>query len=225
MATANFIAQDRPDVRFAVKELCREMARPTCASWRKLKKLARYLRGQPGVVLKIKLDVDGVGNEVKIIVDSDWAGCLQTRRSTNGGCIMVSDAKSRGFEQRRGRVLRGGQGNKPWPWFLGRLRWLGNLDQWCGITQGVTDSSARKGICQRTSLGKNRHIDVAMLWRQDLVRKGRNQMSKIPGKENPADLLTKYLPGVTVAAISRAVDFFVEGGRSDIVDAAYVGAV
>ena len=37
VATANFIAQDRPDVRFAVKELCREMARP---SWRKLKKLA-----------------------------------------------------------------------------------------------------------------------------------------------------------------------------------------
>ena len=28
-ATANFIAQDRPDVRFAVKELCRDMAKPT----------------------------------------------------------------------------------------------------------------------------------------------------------------------------------------------------
>ena len=89
VATANFIAQDRPDVRFAVKEFCREMARPTCASWRKLKKLARYLKGQPRVVQKIKLDVDGIGDEVKIIVDSDWAGCMQTRRSTNGGCIIV----------------------------------------------------------------------------------------------------------------------------------------
>ena len=47
VATANFISQDRPVVRFAVKELCREMATPTCASWRKLKKLARY-GGQPG---------------------------------------------------------------------------------------------------------------------------------------------------------------------------------
>ena len=74
VATANFISQD-PDVRFAVKELCREIARPTCVSWRKLKKLARYLRGQPRVVQKIKLDVDGVGNEVKNVVDSDWAGC------------------------------------------------------------------------------------------------------------------------------------------------------
>ena len=91
VATANFIAQDRPDVRFAVKELCREMARPTCASWRKLKKLARYLKGRPRVVQKIKLDVDGIGDEVKIIVDSDWAGCMQTRRSTNGGCIIFGD--------------------------------------------------------------------------------------------------------------------------------------
>ena len=91
VATANFISQDRPDVRFAVKELCREMARPTCASWRKLNKLARYLRGQPRVVQKIKLDVDGVGNKVKNVIDSDWAGCSQTRKSTNGGCIMVGD--------------------------------------------------------------------------------------------------------------------------------------
>ena len=45
-------------------------------------------------------------------------------------------------------------------------------------------------------------------------------MSKILGKENPADLLTKYLPGVKVAAMSRALGFYVESGRSNIVDAA-----
>ena len=45
-------------------------------------------------------------------------------------------------------------------------------------------------------------------------------MSKIPGNENPADLLTKYLPGVKVAALSRALGFYAESGRSNIVDAA-----
>ena len=57
----------------------------------KVGELARYLRGQPRVAQKIKFDVVGIGDEVKIIVDSGWAGCVQTRRSTNGGCITVGD--------------------------------------------------------------------------------------------------------------------------------------
>ena len=234
VATANFIAQDRPDVRFAVKELCREMARPTCASWRKLKKLARYLRGQPRVVQKIKLDVGGIGDEVQIIVDSDWAGCVQTRRSTNGGCIMVGDIYLKAWSTtQRVVALSSGEAEyyaavKGASEGLGFLAGCADLGIWADAMVSLrvlTDSSACKGICQRAGLGKIRHIDVALLWLQDLVRKGRIRMSKIPGKENPADLLTKYLPGGKVAEISRSLGFFVEGGRSDIVDAAYVGVI
>ena len=111
---------------------------------------------------------------------------------------------------------------------LGFLAGCADLGIWtnCAISLRVlTDSSACKGICQRTGLGKIRYIDGAMLLLQHLVRKGRIKMSKIPRKVNPADLLTKYLPGVNVAAISRALGFFVEGGWSDIVDAGCVGAV
>ena len=228
VATANFISQDRPDVRFAVKELCREMASPTCASWRKLKKLARYLRGQSSVQ-KIKLDVEGVGDEVKIVVDSDWAGCSQTRKSTNGGCIMFGDVCLKAWSTtQRVVALSSGEAEyyaaiKGASEGLGFLAGCADLGIWTSgaVSHRVlTDSSACKGICQRTGLGKIRHIDVAMLWLQDLVRKGKIQMSKLPGKENPADLLTEYLPGVKVAAISRALGFCVESGRSNIVDAA-----
>ena len=212
-----------------MKELCREMARPTCASWRKLKKLARYLRGQPRVVQKIKLDVEGVGNEVKIVVDSDWAGCSQTRKSTNGGCIMVGDVCLKAWSTtQRVVALSSGEAEyyaaiKGASEGLGFLAGCADLGIWTNgavSLRVLTDSSACKGICQRTGLGKIRHIDVAMLRLQDLVRKGKIQVSKIPGKENPADLLTKYLPGVKVAAISRALGFYVESGRSNIVDAA-----
>ena len=57
------------------------------------------------------------------------------------------------------------------------------------------------------------------------LRKGKIQLSKISGKENPADLLTKYLPGVKVAAIGRALGFHAESGRTNIVVAAQVGTV
>merc|ERR1711966_585805 len=41
VARANYLAQDRSDIMFAVKELTRHMSKPTEASWTLLKRLAR----------------------------------------------------------------------------------------------------------------------------------------------------------------------------------------
>ena len=183
---------------------------------------------------KIELDVNGIGDEVKIIVDSDWAGCVQTRRSTNGGCILVGDICLTAWSKtQRVVALSGGEadycaavkGASEGFVFLARCVDLGIWADGIVSLRVLADSSARKEICQRTGFGKIRHIDVALLWFQDLVWKGRIWTGKIPGKENPADLLTKNLPGVKVAEINRSLGFFVEDGRSDIVDAACVSVV
>ena len=47
VARANYIAQDRPDLQYAVKELCRRMGDPTEESMNRLRRLGRYLKGQP----------------------------------------------------------------------------------------------------------------------------------------------------------------------------------
>ena len=49
-ARANYIAQDRPDVQYAVKELCRRMSDPSEADFSRLKRLGRFLRGKSGAV-------------------------------------------------------------------------------------------------------------------------------------------------------------------------------
>ena len=49
-ARANYLAQDRPDIQFSVKEIARRMARPTNGDWALLKRLARYLVGAPRAV-------------------------------------------------------------------------------------------------------------------------------------------------------------------------------
>ena len=38
-ARANYLAADRPDLMYSVKELCRGMVNPTKAHWHKLKRL------------------------------------------------------------------------------------------------------------------------------------------------------------------------------------------
>ncbi len=49
VARANYLAQDRSDIAFSTKELCRKMSQPTEQDWRKMKRLARYLKSQPKV--------------------------------------------------------------------------------------------------------------------------------------------------------------------------------
>ena len=72
VASVNYMAIDQPDLQFACKEACREMASPTDRSWMKLKKLARYLLGRERVVWRYPWKA-GHGSW-KVYVDSDWAG-------------------------------------------------------------------------------------------------------------------------------------------------------
>ena len=50
-ARANYLAADRPDIQYAVKEICRRMAKPVAGDWQKLIRLGRYLQGSPRCVL------------------------------------------------------------------------------------------------------------------------------------------------------------------------------
>ena len=55
VARANYLAQDRADIGFAVKELCRKMAKPTVSDWEALERLGRYLLGAIRVGMKFGL--------------------------------------------------------------------------------------------------------------------------------------------------------------------------
>ena len=88
-ARLNYIAADMPDIQFACKEVCREMSSPTERSWRKLKKIGRYLVGRPRLVWKYPWK-DNIGSW-HVYADSDWAGDVQTRKSTSGGILMLGN--------------------------------------------------------------------------------------------------------------------------------------
>ncbi len=54
----------------------------------KVKKLARCLWRHPRGVTELR-DDKGQDNIIKVFSDSDWAGCLKTRKSTSGGVMTV----------------------------------------------------------------------------------------------------------------------------------------
>ena len=86
-ARANYLAADRPDIIFAAKEICRLMAKPTDLAMAALKRLGRYLRSRPRMVFGMPFQS---ASQWDVYTDTDWAGCVRTRKSTSGGCLMLS---------------------------------------------------------------------------------------------------------------------------------------
>ena len=84
-ARANYLAQDRADLSFAAKELCRRMSGPTEADWTALLRIVRYLKAEPRVIYKYLWQEDST---LSVYVDTDFAGCGKTRKSTSGGCAF-----------------------------------------------------------------------------------------------------------------------------------------
>ena len=56
-----------------------------------------------------------------------------------------------------------------------------------------TDSASARQFLARQGLGRLRHLDLRLLWLQDLVRSHQLRLSAVPGPENLADLQTKAL--------------------------------
>ena len=80
----NFLGQDRPDVQYATKQASHKMASPTATDLPRLKRIARYLVEAERVVWHFP-ETDDEPDAVEAFVDSNWAGCLRTRKSTNSG--------------------------------------------------------------------------------------------------------------------------------------------
>ena len=181
----NYLGQDRTDIGFATKEISRGMATPTNGDWSKVKRLGRYLKGKPRVVVKFPYqEWDKV---VRVYTDTDFAGCKTTRKSTSGGMVFLGKhwvkgwsvmqsviALSSGEAEYYGLVKGGSVG----------LGLVGMLEE-VGI-EGVrlellTDASAAKAMAGRVGAGKVRHMEVTQLWLQDRVSRGEIRVKKVAG--------------------------------------------
>ena len=65
------------------------MASPQVNDFVRVKKLVRALKGLFPVKWKFRMQSEEEATKIKVFVDSDWAGCRKTRRSTSGGLLLV----------------------------------------------------------------------------------------------------------------------------------------
>ena len=112
---------------------------------------------------------------IDVYSDSDWAGCIRTRKSTSGGVMMLGNgvvktwsstqttiAQSSGEAEYYALVRAAAEG-------LGMQSVMHDLG-WKTRVRLWVDSSAAKSIASRIGLGRVRRLEVKFLWLQEVVR-------------------------------------------------------
>ena len=137
-------------------------------------------------------------------VDTDWAGCLRTRKSTNGGALQLGGHTIKTWASTQAVIaLSSGEAE-----FYGVVKGASVLLGLISLAADLgvqlkgrihTDSTAARGTCIRRGLGKARHIHTQYLWVQERLQAGDFKLFKVPGKENPGDLMTTHLDAPTIA--------------------------
>ena len=194
-ARANYLAMDRPDLSFATKELCRRMSSPRRADLAALHRVARYLLASPRIGYAYVWQPD---ERLRVFVDTDFAGCTATRRSTSGGCAFRGSHLVKHWSTTQKAItLSSGEAELAGV-VKGASEGLGlqSLGRDLGVELGLrvfADSTAAVGICRRCGIGNVRHLAVGQLWVQERLRCGDFELYKVAGTANPADALTKHL--------------------------------
>ena len=213
----NFLSADRPDIQFGTKEAARHMANPTRSAMTKVKRIGRYLKKHPRLVQRFAKQSEVF--QFTVESDSDYAGCVATRKSTSSTYLYHGK-----------HLLRSSSTTQKVPSLSSAEAELYALVKAASIGLGAkmvakdlglqyglvvhADSSAALAIAKRRGVGKIRHLAAPSAWLQAKVAAKELVVKKIDGKQNTADMGTKALPGSSIINFLTKMNFVCMQGRS-----------
>ena len=191
----------RPDISAAVSALSQFMSNPNETHWTGVKRVLRYLRG----TTSYGLVYDGKGcNELYGFSDADWAGDVNTRRSTSGYLFRFGNSSITWCSRRQQTVAKSSTEAEyvSLSSATQELIWLRRLLSKLGIAfdspttvyednQGAIDISKNPKHHDRT-----KHIDVSHHFVRERVASNEVAVVHLPTEHMTADILTKGLGAV-----------------------------
>lgn len=188
----------RPDLAFAVSVVSRYAANPTESHWKAVKRIFRYLKGTIDFELAYKGDLQ----KLRGYSDADWAGDLDTRRSTSGYVFNVGSGAISWLSKRQATVALSSceaeyqaetQATKEAIWLQGLLQHLTGEQPQATII--YCDNQGAIALAKNPQFhARTKHIDIQHHFVREKVAEGKVQLSYIPTDKQIADGLTKALP-------------------------------
>ena len=202
----------RPDIAFAVIQVAKFSSAPSRVHWTAAKRILRYLKGTQHY--GITYTRNGSEFDIQGYTDSDWAGCVQTRRSTGGYLFTVLGGALSWKAFMPGPVAQSScvaelmaldRGAREAVWLRKMLRALGvNCDRAMVLHQdnqsAIAIASNQKGMSSRTKHVATRYFAV-----RQFVEDGEIVVEYIMSANQLADIFTKPLAAIIFCRLVLAM--------------------
>jgi hypothetical protein len=196
-----YLTFTRPDLSYAVQQVCMHMHDPRVSHFNALKRILRYVKGTLDMGLQMR------PSPLRSLVgftDADWAGCPDTRRSTSGYCIFLGDNLLSWSSKRQSVVSRSsaeaeyrGIAN-----VVAELCWIRNLllELHYPVSRAslvYTDNiSALYLAANPIQHQRTKHIEIDLHFVREKVQRGLVRVLHVPSRHNFSDIFTKGLPRI-----------------------------
>ncbi|CAN0896019.1 Retrovirus-related Pol polyprotein from transposon TNT 1-94 [Linum grandiflorum] len=194
-----YLNSTRPDVAYAVQIVSQFMAHPRAPHMNAVTRILRYLCG----TRDLGIFFPSIGStSLTAFADADYAGCVDTRRSTSGWCVRFGSAFVSWRCKKQERVSKSSTEAeyRSMSDVCSEIVWLTRLLSDLGVTISLPvdlfgDNTSAIQIATNPVLHeRTKHIETHIHYIRDLVNSGVVRLHYLSSEDQIADLLTKAVP-------------------------------
>jgi len=194
-----YLTLTRPDLAYAVQQVCLFMHAPREPHRALIKRILRFVQGTLSSGLHIGT---GSVDTLTAYSDADWAGCPDSRRSTSGFCVYLGDNLVSWSSKRQTTVSRSSAEAeyRAVAHVVAECCWLRQFLQELHIQL----PSATVVFCDNVSAvymtanpvhhKRTKHIEIDIHFVREKVALGEIRVLHVPSSHQFADIMTKGLP-------------------------------
>ncbi|KAK4352696.1 hypothetical protein RND71_028214 [Anisodus tanguticus] len=196
-----YLTFTRPDITYAVQQVCLFMHDPRVEHMNALKRIIRYIQGPLDYGLHL---YPSSTSTLVSYTDADWGGCPDTRRSTSGYCTFL-DSNLVSWSTKRQSTLSRSSAEAEYRRVANVLSescWLGNLllELHCLIQKATLvycdNISVIYLFANPVQHQRTKHIEMDIHFVREKVVRGQVRVCHVPSRYQIADIFTKGLPSV-----------------------------